>query len=185
MTSGPSPSSKRRARNRSESAALIRELSFSRDHIRGLDENICNAFAPNPCAISRDSGNVAGDRSVNSDASTAIHPGRRARRRNRFRAVFILVFVGGYYVLWFFGHSLRISRKANGERRNQAAQNSVTEFSKRRKRSATGFAFGLVGPALCAGYLRARYCRRRLTRRSARVAAMTGLRRSLFALSSP
>ena len=105
----------------------------------------------------KSSGDIAGYRSVNSDASTAIHPSRRARRRNRFRAVFILVFVGGYYVLWFFGHSLRISRKANGERRNQAAQNSVTEFSKSRKRGATGLWFGLVGPALCAGYLRARF----------------------------
>jgi hypothetical protein len=101
------------------------------------------------------SSNISGDRSVNSDPSTAIHPSRRARRRNRFRAVFVLVFVGGYYALWFFGHSLRISRKANGERRNQAAQSSVTEFSKRRKRDGTGLWFGLVGPALYAGPLRA------------------------------
>src|SRR5271170_192730 len=56
-------------------------------------------------------GNIAGNRRVNSDARAAIHPGRRARRRSGFRAVFVLVFVGGYYALWFFGHSLRISRK--------------------------------------------------------------------------
>src|SRR5271163_2462910 len=83
-------------------------------------------------------GNIAGNRRVNSDARAAIHPGRRARRRSGFRAVFVLVFVGGYYVLWFFGHSLRISRK-NKRRvpRTRAARNSVTEFSQARKLDAT------------------------------------------------
>ena len=38
------------ARKRAASASAIRELS-PRSHIRGLDEKICSAFAPSPCAI--------------------------------------------------------------------------------------------------------------------------------------
>src|SRR6204780_516751 len=50
MTRGPSPSTLRRSRKRVASASEIRE--GPRTHIRGLEENICSAFAPSSWAIS-------------------------------------------------------------------------------------------------------------------------------------
>ncbi len=104
-----------RAKSRGVCRFYARAVVFAGPHARAGRKNLHRI-----CAQSmRDfecSGDIAGNGSVDSDASAAIHPARRARRRSGFRAVFVLVFVGGCYVLWFFGHSLRISRKKiNGE----------------------------------------------------------------------
>ena len=76
-----------------------------RPHPRAGRKNLQRIGAQLRGGIER-SGDVSGNRSVNSDAKTAILPGRRLGDRFRFGTIFVTCVVGGFRADQWVSHSL-------------------------------------------------------------------------------